>query len=85
MGPGVAMECAETKDGPTIWEDHFYPEIIDRSPVRCCRTGRWGELIFTSLSKEALPMIRIAPRFDASAARTARPMRRIDKITGRSR
>jgi len=85
MGPGVAMECAETKDGPTIWEDHFYPEIID--PVTCevLPDGEYGELVFTTLNKEALPMVRYRTRdLTRLLPGTARPMRRIDKITGRS-
>ncbi|MFJ7285266.1 phenylacetate--CoA ligase PaaK [Pseudomonas sp. NPDC099000] len=85
MGPGVAMECAETKDGPTIWEDHFYPEIIDPITGEVLPDGQMGELVFTSLSKEALPMIRYRTRdLTRLLPGTARPMRRIDKITGRS-
>lgn len=85
MGPGVAMECAETKDGPTIWEDHFYPEIIDPVTGVVLPDGQMGELVFTSLSKEALPMIRYRTRdLTRLLPGTARPMRRIDKITGRS-
>lgn len=85
MGPGVAMECAETKDGPTIWEDHFYPEIIDPTTGKVLPDGEYGELVFTSLSKEALPMIRYRTRdLTRLLPGTARPMRRIDKITGRS-
>ncbi|MFY0731299.1 phenylacetate--CoA ligase PaaK [Pseudomonas sp. NFX15] len=85
MGPGVAMECAETKDGPTIWEDHFYPEIIDPMTGEVLPDGQMGELVFTSLSKEALPMIRYRTRdLTRLLPGTARPMRRIDKITGRS-
>ncbi|MBA1203220.1 phenylacetate--CoA ligase [Pseudomonas capeferrum] len=85
MGPGVAMECAETKDGPTIWEDHFYPEIIDPVTGAALPDGQMGELVFTSLSKEALPMIRYRTRdLTRLLPGTARPMRRIDKITGRS-
>ncbi|PMY39117.1 MULTISPECIES: phenylacetate--CoA ligase PaaK [Pseudomonas] len=85
MGPGVAMECAETKDGPTIWEDHFYPEIIDPVTGQVLPDGQMGELVFTSLSKEALPMIRYRTRdLTRLLPGTARPMRRIDKITGRS-
>lgn len=85
MGPGVAMECAETKDGPTVWEDHFYPEIIDPATGRVLPDGEYGELVFTSLSKEALPMIRYRTRdLTRLLPGTARPMRRIDKITGRS-
>lgn len=85
MGPGVAMECAETKDGPTVWEDHFYPEIIDPATGVVLPDGEYGELVFTSLSKEALPMIRYRTRdLTRLLPGTARPMRRIDKITGRS-
>ncbi|SDI01387.1 phenylacetate-CoA ligase [Pseudomonas flavescens] len=85
MGPGVAMECAETKDGPTVWEDHFYPEIIDPLTGEVLPDGEMGELVFTSLSKEALPMIRYRTRdLTRLLPGTARPMRRIDKITGRS-
>ncbi|AZD08370.1 Phenylacetate-coenzyme A ligase [Pseudomonas chlororaphis] len=85
MGPGVAMECAETKDGPTLWEDHFYPEIIDPVTGQVLPDGQMGELVFTSLSKEALPMIRYRTRdLTRLLPGTARPMRRIDKITGRS-
>ncbi|MBD9676385.1 phenylacetate--CoA ligase [Pseudomonas sp. PDM18] len=85
MGPGVAMECAETKDGPIVWEDHFYPEIIDPATGAVLPDGQYGELVFTSLSKEALPMIRYRTRdLTRLLPGTARPMRRIDKITGRS-
>ncbi|MFI8481464.1 phenylacetate--CoA ligase PaaK [Pseudomonas sp. NPDC078700] len=85
MGPGVAMECAETKDGPTIWEDHFYPEIIDPVTGAVLPDGQMGELVFTSLSKEALPMIRYRTRdLTRLLPGSARPMRRMDKITGRS-
>ncbi|WP_263262157.1 phenylacetate--CoA ligase PaaK [Pseudomonas sp. RIT-PI-S] len=85
MGPGVAMECAESKDGPTIWEDHFYPEIIDPVTGAVLPDGQMGELVFTSLSKEALPMIRYRTRdLTRLLPGTARPMRRMDKITGRS-
>ena len=85
MGPGVAMECAESKDGPTIWEDHFYPEIIDPVTGEVLPDGQMGELVFTSLSKEALPMIRYRTRdLTRLLPGTARPMRRIDNITGRS-
>ncbi len=85
MGPGVGMECAETKDGPTIWEDHFYPEIINPSTGEVLPDGEYGELVFTSLTKEALPVIRYRTRdLTRLLPGTARPMRRIDKITGRS-
>ncbi len=85
MGPGVGMECAETKDGPTIWEDHFYPEIINPTTGEVLPDGEYGELVFTSLTKEALPVIRYRTRdLTRLLPGTARPMRRIDKITGRS-
>jgi phenylacetate-CoA ligase len=85
MGPGVAQECAETKDGPTIWEDHFYPEIIDPATGEVLPDGEYGELVFTSLTKEALPVIRYRTRdLTRLLPGTARPMRRMDKITGRS-
>jgi len=86
MGPGVAQECVETKDGPHIWEDHFYPEVIDPVEGTALADGEQGELLFTSLTKEALPIIRYRTR-DLTTLRpgTARPaMRRMDKITGRS-
>ena len=85
MGPGVAMECAESRDGPTVWEDHFYPEIIDPVTGEVLPDGELGELVFTTLSKEALPMVRYRTRdLTRLLPGTARPMRRIDKITGRS-
>jgi len=85
IGPGVAQECIETKDGPTIWEDHFYPEIIDPETGRVLPDGEEGELVFTSLSKEALPIIRYRTRdLTRLLPGTARTMRRMDKITGRS-
>jgi phenylacetate-CoA ligase len=85
MGPGVGMECLETKDGPTIWEDHFYPEIIDPATGKVLPDGEYGELVFTSLTKEAMPVIRYRTRdLTRLLPGTARPMRRIDKITGRS-
>jgi phenylacetate-CoA ligase len=85
MGPGVASECAETKDGPTIWEDHFYPEIIDPETGEVLPDGEFGELVFTSLSKEALPIIRYRTRdLTRLLPGTARTMRRMEKITGRS-
>jgi phenylacetate-CoA ligase len=62
MGPGVAQECVETKDGLHIWEDHFYPEIIDPVTARCCPMARMGELVFTTLTKEGLPMVRYRTR-----------------------
>ncbi len=85
MGPGVANECIETKDGPTIWEDHFYPEIIDPETGEVLPDGEQGELVFTSLTKEALPIIRYRTRdLTRLLPRTARTMRRMEKITGRS-
>lgn len=85
MGPGVGMECLETKDGPTIWEDHFYPEIIDPVTGDVLPDGEYGELVFTSLTKVALPIMRYRTRdLTRLLPGTARPMRRIDKITGRS-
>ncbi len=85
MGPGVASECVETKDGPTIWEDHFYPEIIDPDTGAVLPDGEIGELVFTSLTKEALPIIRYRTRdLTRLLPGTARTMRRMEKITGRS-
>jgi phenylacetate-CoA ligase len=85
MGPGVAQECIETKDGLTIWEDHFYPEIIDPATGRVLPDGEQGELVFTSLTKEALPVIRYRTRdLTRLLPGTARTMRRMEKITGRS-
>ncbi|MCP5269128.1 MAG: phenylacetate--CoA ligase [Zoogloeaceae bacterium] len=85
IGPGVASECIETKDGPVIWEDHFYPEIIDPVTGEVLPDGSDGELVFTSLSKEALPVIRYRTRdLTRLLPPTARAMRRIGKITGRS-
>ncbi|MDF0603066.1 phenylacetate--CoA ligase [Psychromarinibacter sp. C21-152] len=85
MGPGVANECVETKDGLHVWEDHFYPEVIDPATGEVLPDGEIGELVFTTLTKEALPMIRYRTR-DLTRIRpgTARSMRRIEKITGRS-
>jgi len=85
IGPGVAQECIETKDGLTVWEDHFYPEIIDPESGRVLPDGEKGELVFTSLTKEALPIIRYRTRdLTRLLPPTARSMRRIEKITGRS-
>ncbi len=85
MGPGVANECHETKDGPTIWEDHFYPEIIDPKSGAVLPEGEFGELVFTSLTKEALPVIRYRTRdLTRLLPGSARTMRRMAKITGRS-
>ena len=85
MGPGVSQECLETKDGLTIWEDHFYPEVIDPVTGRVLPDGEQGELVFTSLTKEALPVIRYRTRdLTRLLPGTARTMRRMEKITGRS-
>jgi phenylacetate-CoA ligase len=85
MGPGVACECIETKDGLVLWEDHFYPEIIDPATGAVLPDGATGELVFTSLSKEALPIIRYRTRdLTRLLPPTARSFRRMDKITGRS-
>jgi len=85
IGPGVAQECIETKDGLTVWEDHFYPEIVDPESGAVLPEGEKGELVFTSLTKEALPMIRYRTRdLTRLLPPTARSMRRIEKITGRS-
>lgn len=85
MGPGVAQECIDTMDGPTIWEDHFYPEIINPVTGEVVADGEEGELVFTSLTKEAMPMIRYRTRdLTRLLPGTARTMRRMDKITGRS-
>jgi len=85
IGPGVANECVETKDGPTIWEDHFYPEIINPDTGEPVPDGEMGELVFTSLTKEALPIIRYRTRdLTRLLPGTARTMRRMEKITGRS-
>ncbi|CAH2932241.1 MAG: Phenylacetate-coenzyme A ligase (EC [uncultured Paraburkholderia sp.] len=85
MGPGVASECVETKDGPTIWEDHFYPEIIDPETGEVLPDGELGKLVFTSLTKEALPIIRYRTRdLTRLLPGSARTMRRMEKITGRS-
>jgi len=85
MGPGVANECIETKDGPVIWEDHFYPEIIDPDTGEVLPDGEEGELVFTSLTKEAFPVIRYRTRdLTRLLPPTARSFRRIGKITGRS-
>ncbi|NIF90105.1 phenylacetate--CoA ligase PaaK [Burkholderia sp. Cy-637] len=85
IGPGVASECAATKDGPTIWEDHFYPEIIDPLTGEVLPDGELGELVFTSLTKEALPIVRYRTRdLSRLLPGTARGMRRMEKITGRS-
>lgn len=85
MGPGVASECVETKDGPVIWEDHFYAEIIHPDTGEPVADGETGELVFTSLTKEAMPIIRYRTRdLTRLLPPTSRSMRRIGKITGRS-
>lgn len=85
MGPGVASECVETKDGPVIWEDHFLPEIIDPETGEVLPDGELGELVFTTLTKEGLPMVRYRTRdLTRLLPGTARSMRRMEKITGRS-
>jgi len=85
IGPGVAQECAESRDGLTIWEDHFYPEIIDPASGEVLPDGAQGELVLTSLTKEALPVIRYRTRdLTRLLPGTARTMRRMEKITGRS-
>ena len=85
MGPGVASECIETKDGPVIWEDHFYPEIVDPATGEVLPEGAPGELVLTSLTKEALPVIRYRTRdLTSLLPPTARSMRRMARITGRS-
>ncbi len=85
MGPGVANECVETKDGLHVWEDHFYPEIIDPETGEVLPDGEMGELVFTTLTKEGLPMIRYRTRdLTRLLPGTARSMRRMEKITGRS-
>jgi phenylacetate-CoA ligase len=85
MGPGVAQECAETKDGLTVWEDHFYPEIIDPQTGQPVRDGEVGELVFTTLTKQAMPVIRYRTRdLTRLLPGTARRMRRMERIRGRS-
>jgi phenylacetate-CoA ligase len=85
IGPGVAQECVETKDGLHVWEDHFYPEIVDPDTGEVLPDGELGELVFTSLTKQAMPELRYRTRdLTRLLPGTARPMRRIEKITGRS-
>jgi len=85
MGPGVASECIETKDGPVVWEDHFYPEIIDPTTGEVVPEGSEGELVFTTLTKQALPLIRYRTRdLTRLLPPTSRSMRRMGKIVGRS-
>ena len=85
IGPGVANECIETKDGLTVWEDHFYPEVINPETGEVLPDGEQGELVFTSLTKEAMPIIRYRTRdLTRLLPGTAREMRRIERISGRS-
>ena len=85
IGPGVAQECVESKDGSTVWEDHFYPEIIDPDTGKVLPDGEQGELVFTSLTKEAMPVIRYRTRdLTRLLPGTSRSMRRMTRITGRS-
>ncbi len=85
MGPGVAQDCAETKDGLTLWEDHFYPEIIDPQTGQPLRDGETGELVITTLTKQAMPVIRYRTRdLTRLLPGTARRMRRMERIRGRS-
>jgi phenylacetate-CoA ligase len=85
IGPGVANECVETKDGLHVWEDHFYPEIVDPASGAVLPDGERGELVFTSLTKEAMPVIRYRTRdLTRLLPGTARTMRRMEKITGRT-
>ena len=85
MGPGVASECVESKDGPVIWEDHFYPEIIDPETGEVLPDGSEGELVFTSLTKQAMPIVRYRTRdLTRLLAPTSRSFRRMGKIVGRS-
>ncbi|KQP12320.1 phenylacetate--CoA ligase PaaK [Pseudorhodoferax sp. Leaf267] len=85
MGPGVASECVESKDGPVIWEDHFYPEIIDPDTGALLADGEEGELVFTSLSKQAMPIVRYRTRdLTRLLPPTSRAFRRMGKIVGRS-
>jgi phenylacetate-CoA ligase len=85
MGPGVASECVETKDGPVVWEDHFYPEIVDPASGEVLPDGTHGELVFTTLTKEALPVIRYRTRdLTTLLPPTARSMRRMARISARS-
>jgi len=85
MGPGVASECVESKDGPTLWEDHFYPEIVDPQTGAVLPEGSFGELVLTTLTKEAQPAIRYRTRdLTRLLPPSARSMRRLERITGRS-
>jgi phenylacetate-CoA ligase len=85
MGPGVASECVESKDGPVVWEDHFYPEIIDPETGQVLEDGAAGELVLTSLTKEAFPVIRYRTRDRTRLLPpSSRSMRRLDRISGRT-
>ncbi|HZT47892.1 MAG TPA: phenylacetate--CoA ligase PaaK [Hyphomicrobiaceae bacterium] len=85
IGPGVANECVESKDGLTVWEDHFYPEIIDPVTGRVLPDGEKGELVFTSLTKEGMPIVRYRTRdLTRLLPGTARSMRRMERVTGRT-
>jgi len=85
IGPGVSCECIESKDGPHIWEDHFYPETIDPATGKVLPDGQAGELVFTTLTREAMPIIRYRTRdLSRLLPGTARTMRRMEKVTGRS-
>jgi phenylacetate-CoA ligase len=85
IGPGVSCECIESKDGPHIWEDHFYPEVIDPATGKVLPDGEVGELVFTTLTKEAMPVVRFRTRdLSRLLPGTARSMRRMEKVTGRS-
>src|SRR5258708_5854611 len=85
IGPGVAGECVETKDGLHIWEDHFYPEIIDPASGAVLPDGAFGEIVFTSLTKEAMPVVRYRTGdLTRLLPGTARSMRRMEKISGRT-
>jgi len=85
MGPGVSNECVETKDGLHVWEDHFYPEVIDPLTEEVLPDGQKGELVFTSLTKEAMPVIRYRTGdLTRLLPGTARTMRRMEKVTGRT-
>jgi len=85
LGPGIANECIESKDGPTLWEDHFYPEIVDPATGEALADGETGELVLTSLSKEALPVIRYRTRdLTRLLPGTARSFRRMARVTGRT-
>jgi phenylacetate-CoA ligase len=85
IGPGVANECIETKDGLHVWEDHFYPEVIDPATGEVLLDGERGELVLTTLTKEAMPVVRYRTRdLTRLLPGTARTMRRMEKVTGRS-